>query len=65
MAFVTATLDAAGTICIAFAALGVHRRVLSERKIDRHVFRVMKLEQGLGVFGILCIALSYIIKILA
>jgi len=63
MEFATATLDAIGTISIAFAALGVHRRVLSERKIDRRVLKIMKVEQSLGIIGILCIMLSYGIKI--
>ncbi len=65
MELITATLDAVGTISIAFAALGVHRRVLSERKIDKHVLKIMKVEQFLGVIGILCIVLSYGIKIFA
>jgi len=65
MEFVTTTLDAIGTISIAFAALGVHRRVLSERKVDRHVLKIMKVEQSIGIIGILCIVLSYSLKIFA
>ena len=51
-AFVTATLDALGTVLIGVAALSVHRKVLREQKISSKVFHVMKAEQLLGFVGI-------------
>ena len=59
MNFVAETLDVVGVVLIGLAALRVHHRVLHEHKIDQEVFHVMRLEQGLGVLGILLIVVSY------
>lgn len=57
------TLDTLGTIMIAFAALRVHHRVLHDHKIDKKVFKMMKLEQWVGALGVLFVAVGYIIII--
>jgi len=61
--FITTTLDFLGTISIGIAALRVHHRVLHEHKIDNRVFRSMKREQKLGIFGIVLIVASYTLKV--
>ncbi len=63
MEIIISTLDAIGTLLIAWAALSVHHRVLNERKISDKVSRIMKVEQGLGIFGMLLILVGYFLKI--
>ena len=52
MEYVGLTLDTLGVVMIAFAALRVHHRVLNEHRIDKKVYRDMRVEQIIGVFGI-------------
>jgi len=63
MNFIAETFDVIGTVLIGWAALRVHHRVLHEHKIDGEVFRVMRFEQGLGMFGILLIISGYLWQI--
>lgn len=58
------TLEAVGTLLIAWAALRVHHRVLNEHKISSPVFRIMRIEQILGVSGMVMVFVSYIVSIL-
>lgn len=57
------TIETIGTLMIAFAALRVHHRVLHEHDIDTDVFKAMKLEQRVGVFGAFMVVISFIIDI--
>lgn len=57
------TIDIAGSVLIAFAALRVHHRFLNEHKVDEKVFTVMRFEQRLGVLGVLLIITSYILRV--
>jgi uncharacterized membrane protein len=59
------TLQTLGEIFIAFTVLKVHERVLKEHRIDDSVFKVIKLEQLIGVFGIIFIVLGYVLTITA
>jgi len=63
MEILAATLDTAGVIFIAFAALRVHHRVLYEHKMDEKVFKAMKKEQLVGVVGALLIIAGYLVKL--
>lgn len=58
------TLETIGTVMIAFAALRVHHRVLHEHKMDAQVFRVMRREQTVGVVGVLCILIAFVLTLL-
>lgn len=58
------TFHTAGTIMIGFAALMVHHRVSSQAFIDRSVTRAMKLEQKIGIMGLLLVFIGYILQIL-
>jgi len=58
------TLEVVGTLLIAWAALRVHHRVLNEHKIDKRVFRVMRIEQKLGVLGAFFVFISYVLNII-
>lgn len=58
------TLDIFGTICIAYAALRVHHRVLSEHKVDEKVFKSMKIEQKIGIMGVIFIVVGYVLEII-
>jgi len=62
--FLILTIDTVGTLLVAWAALRVHHRVLNEHKISKKVFSIMRLEQRLGVLGVVLIAISYILRIL-
>ena len=59
MELLSNSLETAGTLMIAWAALRVHHRVLNEHKITKKVFRTMRLEQWLGILGMLLVAAGY------
>ena len=60
----TLTLEAIGTLLIAWAALRVHHRVLHEHSIDKKVFRTMRIEQKLGILGMFLVVVSYVLNLL-
>jgi len=64
MELLASTLDFAGTIFIAYAALRVHHRVLAEHQMDDKVFRSMKREQKIGILGVVLLVGSYLIELL-
>lgn len=53
------TFDFLGKVLIAVTALLVHGRVRKEGKIDKMVLKELRLEQGLGILGILLIFVGY------
>lgn len=57
-------LEAVGTVLIAWAALKVHHRVLHQHKMDQYVFKSMKFEQRLGMFGVLLVVGGFLVRIL-
>ena len=57
------TLEVIGTVMIAYTALSVHHRVRKEHKIDEVVFKHMKREQAVGMFGIVLIVIGYILQV--
>jgi uncharacterized membrane protein len=57
------TFEVIGTLLIAYAALRVHHRFLSEHKVDEKVFRTMKREQRLGVLGAVFIIAGYVLQV--
>jgi len=59
------TLQTIGEILIAFTVLKVHQRMLKEHRIDESVFKIIKMEQLVGVFGIIFIVLGYVVTITA
>jgi len=63
MEILISTLDTVGTLLIAWAALSVHHKVLNDHRIDRAVYRKMRTEQLLGVFGIIFIITGYILNL--
>ena len=63
MEILIATLDIIGTVFIAYAALRVHHRVLSEHKVDEKVFRSMKVEQKIGILGVFLILAGYVMEL--
>ncbi len=56
------TLEVAGTLMIAFAALRVHHRVLNEHKIDKRVFRAMRKERIAGIIGVAFVVFGYLLQ---
>lgn len=52
-----------GTIFIAYAALRVHHRMLTEQKVDRTVLKEMRREQIAGILGVLLIVISFAIDV--
>lgn len=63
--YIGITLQTLGEIFIAFTVLKVHQRVLKEQRIDERVFKVIKFEQLLGIFGIMFLVLGYVLLITA
>ncbi len=63
--YIGLTLQTIGEIFIAFTVLKVHERILKEHRIDDNVFKVIKLEQMLGIFGIIFIVIGYVLSITA
>ncbi len=58
------TLEAVGTLLIAWAALRVHHRVLNEHEISKTVVRTMRIEQQLGILGMVFVLVGYILNLL-
>lgn len=58
------TFDVLGKILVGTAVLLVHRHVMKEHKIDKDVLREMKIEQLLGIFGIILIIIGYLIHVI-
>lgn len=63
VSFWAETLQAVGTLLIAWTALRVHHRVLNEHKISKGVFRVMRVEQHLGIAGMIFVVLGYVLAV--
>ena len=63
--FLSTTLDAAGTVLIAYTALRVHDRVQKERVVDARVSAEMKREQRLGVIGIALIVCGFVLALIS
>lgn len=64
MELLSNTLELVGTLLIAQAALQVHHRVLNEHKIDKRVFRIMRIEQSLGILGMVLVFAGYALNVL-
>ena len=52
-----------GDLIIACVVLSVHRHVAAERRIDSAVVRYMKKEQVFVVFGIILVAIGFVIEL--
>ena len=65
ISFLSATSEALGSILIAFTALSVHHKFLTERRVDDKVLKTMQFEQSLGVLGVILIVVGYLVEILA
>lgn len=52
-----------GELLVAFTVLRVHGQVVHDRKVDKRVLNQMKLEQWLGMTGLLFIIAGFIIEI--
>ncbi len=57
-------LSTVGTLLIAYAALRVHHRVLSDQKVDRSVLKEMWREQVAGIFGTILIIVSFFLDVM-
>ena len=56
------TIEVIGKLMVAFTAIMVHHRMLSEHRIDKRVFRTMKREQVVGVSGAIFIIIGYFMQ---
>lgn len=63
MEFIGFTLYIIGEIMIAFTVIMVHHRFLKEHKVDRLVFKTMKMEQKIGLTGIVLIIVGYFLQV--
>lgn len=60
--FIGFWMGVVGKVLVAYMAIRVHHRVRMEHKVDRHVFRTMRREHVLGVFGIAFIIIGGILE---
>jgi len=61
--FIGFTLDVIGKILVAYTAIMVHYRFWKEHKIDEKVFRTMKQERLIAIFGVALIIIGYLLQI--
>lgn len=57
-------LRVVGEILIGVSVLLVHRRMMQDQKIDKGVIRDIRKEQMVGILGITCIVVGYLIALL-
>lgn len=62
MDYLPATLEVVGSVLIGWAALRVHDRVLHEHKIDKKVVTTMRVEQKLGILGIVMVIAGFLLS---
>jgi len=51
-----------GKVLVAFTAISVHHRFWKEHRVDDMVFRAMRIEQIVGIIGILLIIIGSILE---
>ncbi|MBI4094566.1 MAG: hypothetical protein HY435_00010 [Candidatus Liptonbacteria bacterium] len=56
------TVGTVGKIMVAYTAMRVHFRFWRAHRVDESVFAIMRREQVVGVIGIACIALGYLLE---
>ncbi len=56
------TFEFVGTVLIAYAALRVHFRFLSEHRVDEKVFNSMKREMRFGILGVVFVIAGYVLQ---
>ena len=64
MELIGQTIQVIGEVMIGITAIMVHRRVWKEHKINPVVYKEMKREQIIGVFGIILLVIGYLLQIL-
>ncbi len=65
MEIIAIGLEAIGTIIIAVIVLRVHWRILKEHKVnDPDVWREIRLEQKLGIIGVLLLVAGFSMQII-
>ncbi|MCD8494766.1 MAG: hypothetical protein LRY41_00625 [Candidatus Pacebacteria bacterium] len=57
-------IEIIGSLLLAFMVLRVHHRILHEHKIDRAVFKVMKLEQKMGILGFILVITGFLLSLI-
>jgi hypothetical protein len=58
-----ATVQMIGEVMVALTVITVHRRVMHDKKLDKAVIKEMRQEQWLGVIGVLCIILGFVLQL--
>ena len=62
MELLSLIFETVGVVFIAYAALRVHHRVLAEHKIDKKVFKTMRIEQFIGWTGVALVIIGFVIN---
>jgi hypothetical protein len=60
--YIGMTASIIGEVFIGLAVLNVHRHIIKEHKIDRRVFKAMKREKVIAMFGIILMIAGYLIQ---
>lgn len=63
MEFIGFTLDVIGKVMVAFTAIMVHHRFRKEHRVDDAVFKMMKMEQMIGILGVILIIIGFLLQI--
>lgn len=56
--------DYSGKLLIAITVLLVHKRVRTEKRIDKRVLKEMKAEQAMGIVGIVLLTGGFILNLI-
>ena len=59
------TFDVLGKLMIAYTALRVHHSVLTEKRVDTQVLTEMKIEQKIGILGVIFIVSAYLLELIS
>lgn len=58
-----ATLDLIGKILVSYTAIAVHNRFWQEHKVDERVFEEMRRERKIGLLGVICMILGFLLQL--
>ena len=57
-------LESIGSLMVAYTVVKVHYRFWKEHRIDEKVFREMRFEQFVGLFGICLMLAGYLVQLI-
>lgn len=56
-------IDLTGKILVSYTAIAVHYRVRKKHRIDKDAFSAMRVEQVLGLIGIIFMIVAFVLEV--